>query len=229
MWTDLNDTRYPCIAMEWVEGLTLYRWFQAQPRTSREVLRVLAQLAGALATAHSQGTFHRDVKGSNIRVRSDGRAVLLDWGSGWFADAEPLTDNVVPPGTSAYRPPEQRAFQWQFRKDLEAHWNSTATDDLYALGVTLYRLVTGKYLPPCTDGGEPVPRKVPPPSDLATVGPELEALILRLISEERMARGSAERLAQEAAVLAETGGTGLDATHPADAQRCGDRGRRAPF
>ncbi|KFE67131.1 protein kinase domain-containing protein [Hyalangium minutum] len=180
------------------------------PRTHRELLQVLAQLAGALATAHARGALHRDVKGENIRVRTDGRAVLLDWGSGWFEGASPLTDSPAPPGTTAYRPPEQRAFQWQFRKDMEARWHSTATDDLYSLGVTLYRLVTGKYLPPCTDGGEPVARKVPPPSTLATVSPELETIILRLISDDRKVRGTAEQLARESAMIVETGGPALD-------------------
>ena len=210
VWTGPEQQDYPYIAMEWVQGPTLYRWFQAQPRTSREVLQVLAQLAEALATAHADGAFHRDVKGENIRVRTNGRAVLLDWGSGWYEGASPLTDSPAPPGTSAYRPPEQRAFQWQFRRDLEARWQSTASDDLYALGVTLYRLVTGTYLPPCTDGGEPVKRKVLPPSAMATVCPELETIILRLISDDRKIRGTAEQLARESAALVETGGPALD-------------------
>lgn len=209
-WPGPEQLRYPYITMECVQGLTLYRWLQAQPRTHREVFQILAQLADALAYAHSRGALHRDVKGENIRVRSDGRAVLLDWGSGWFDEASPLTDNPAPPGTSAYRPPEQRAFQWEFRKDMEARWHSAPSDDLYALGVTLYRLVTGKYLPPCTDGGEPVARKVPPPSTLATVTPELETIILRLISDDRKVRGTAEQLAREITLLIERGGSALD-------------------
>jgi len=210
LWTGPNHRRYPYLAMEWVEGLTLYDWLQAAPRTSREVLQVVLQLASALASAHARGAFHRDVKGDNIRVRTDGRAVLVDWGSGWFAGAHPLTDTTAPPGTTAYRPPEQRAFQWQFRKDMEARWSSSASDDLYSLGVTLYRLVTGVYLPPCTDGGEPVEREVLGPSAMATVCLELETLILRLISDDRAARGSAEQLARECTVLVQAAGPEAD-------------------
>ncbi|HYI00494.1 serine/threonine-protein kinase [Hyalangium sp.] len=210
VWTSPKGQRYPYLVMEWVEGLTLYDWFREQPRSSREVLQVLAQLAGALATAHARGAVHRDVKGDNIRVTAAGRAVLVDWGSGWFAGAKPLTDTTAPPGTTAYRPPEQKAFMWLFRKDSEARWHSTPADDLYALGVVLYRMVTGVYLPPCTDGGEPVEREVLPPSAMATVSLELEALTLRLLCEDRQARGTAEQLEQDVQGLVETAGPAAD-------------------
>jgi serine/threonine protein kinase len=210
LWTSPHGHRYPYVVMEWIEGFTLYDWFREQPHSSRELLSVLAQVAGALADAHARGAVHRDVKGDNIRVTTAGRAVLVDWGSGWFAGAHPLTDTTAPPGTSAYRPPEQKAFMWRFRKDAEARWHAQPSDDLYALGVALYRCMTGVYLPPCTDGGEPVEREVLPPSAMATLCPELEALTLRLLSEDRQARGTAEQLAREAAVLVQTAGPEAD-------------------
>ncbi len=210
LWTSPDDDRYPYVVMELVEGLTLYDWFREQPRSSRQVMTVLAQVASALATAHAGGAVHRDVKGDNIRVTAKGRAVLVDWGSGWFAGTRPLTDTVAPPGTTAYRPPEQRLFIWRFRKDLEARWHAQPSDDLYALGVTLYRMVTGVYLPPLTDGGVPVEREVPRPSTMATVCMQLETLILRLIDEDRKARGTAEQLAREADVLVQTAGPEAD-------------------
>jgi serine/threonine protein kinase len=210
LWTSPDDYRYPYVVMELVEGFTLYDWFGAQQRSSRQVLEVLSQLASALATAHALGAVHRDVKGDNIRVTEEGRAVLLDWGSGWFAGARPLTDTLAPPGTTPYRPPEQRLFMWRFRKDHEARWQAQPSDDLYALGITFYRLVTGVYLPPFTDGGEPVEREVLPPSAMATVYPELEALILRLIDDDRQARGTAEQLVREVEGLMQTAGPEAD-------------------
>jgi serine/threonine protein kinase len=154
---------------------------------------------------------HRDVKGDNIRVTAEGQAKLLDWGSGWFAGARPLTDTTAPPGTTAYRPPEQRFFTWRFRKDLEARWQAQPTDDLYSLGVTVYRMVTGMYLPPLSEGGEEEHmREVPRPSGYCTLSLDLEALLLRLLSNERAQRGTAEALAREAAALAEAAGDAAD-------------------
>ncbi|HVG59382.1 MAG TPA: serine/threonine-protein kinase [Hyalangium sp.] len=210
VWTAPSGERYPYVVMEWVEGFTLYSWFQGS-RTSREVLVVLAQVAGALASAHAQGAVHRDVKGDNIRVEPQGRAVLVDWGSGWFVGARPLTDTTAPPGTTPYRPPEQRVFSYRFRKDLGARWQAKPTDDLYSLGVAFYRCVTGLYLTPLSEGGEIASsREVVPPSAYATVSLELETLILRLLSNEREARGTAEQLAREAMALTEQAGDAAD-------------------
>jgi serine/threonine protein kinase len=209
-WTGPARRKHPYVTMELVEGHRLYDWGKAQPRTQREVLQVVAQLAGALASAHARGIVHRDVKGDNIRVTPAGRAVLLDWGSCWLPDDRQLTDTPAPPGTSAYRPPEQRGFIHTFRMDEQARWKSRPSDDLYALGVTLYRLVTGTYPPPCTDGDGLVEREVPRPSDKALVSPELEAIILRLVSDDRKARGTAEQLVREALALLQTGGPALD-------------------
>ncbi|KFE67208.1 serine/threonine protein kinase [Hyalangium minutum] len=206
VWTSSTGENYPYLVMEAVEGSTLYEWFRQQPRSSLDVLRVVAQLAGALTSAHGRGVIHRDVKGANIRVTPEGRAVLLDWGSCWLPSARSLTDTPAPPGTSAYRPPEQRGFIYAHRKDVDARWASRPSDDLYALGITLYRLVTGTYPPPCTDGIGLVERELLKPSVLATVSPALEALILRLLSDERAARGTAGQLMRDALRLVHAGG-----------------------
>lgn len=107
LWTSPEGYRYPYVVTELVEGFTLYHWFRERQRSSRQVLVVLQQLAGALGTAHARGAVHRDVKGDSIRVTSEGRVVLLDWGSCWFVGARPLTDTTAPPGTTPYRPPER--------------------------------------------------------------------------------------------------------------------------
>lgn len=197
MWTGPDDCRYPYIVMECVAGLTLYDWFRAEPRTQLEVLEVLAQVARGLEAVHAAGALHRDVKGDNIRVTPEGRAVLVDFGSGWMPGARPLTDTAAPPGTTPYRAPELLRFMWKFQRDAEARWHARPTDDLYALGVTAYRMLTGTYPPPVSETESQGPRKVPRPCELVTVTLELDALIMRLLSEDRDERGTARKAAED--------------------------------
>ena len=153
-WHAPDGFLHPYIVMELVEGFILYDWFREQRRSSQEVLRVLEQVARGLVVVHAQGIVHRDLKGDNIRVTPEGRAVLLDFGSGCYPDAEPITDSIIPPGTSIYRAPEVLRFLWKHRKDEDARWVAQPSDDLYALGVTAYRLVTGSYPPPVSETGD---------------------------------------------------------------------------
>jgi serine/threonine protein kinase len=143
LWTSPQGHRYPYIVMEWVAGFTLYDWARERTRSSGEVLEVLAQVAHGLGAVHSAGAVHRDVKGDNIRVTPEGKAVLVDFGSCWLPGARPLTDTVAPPGTTPYRPPEMLRFMWRFRRDPSAHWHARPSDDLYSLGMAAYRHDTG--------------------------------------------------------------------------------------
>jgi len=210
-WLSPQGYHHPYIVMELVEGLVLYDWARGQQRSSLDVLRLLAQVAQALVALQAQDVIHRDVKGDNIRVTPEGRAVLLDFGAGWYPGARVLTDTAAPPGTRPYRAPELLRFIWRsYYKDKneEARWQSRASDDLYALGVTFYRLVTGTYPPPVSETGDErgEPRKLLRPSELATVAPELESLIWPLLSEDAETRGSAAKLAQATERAAQPGG-----------------------
>ncbi|MFL5346206.1 MAG: serine/threonine protein kinase [Hyalangium sp.] len=202
---------YPYLVMDWVEGETLYEWADRRNPSSREVLRLLAQGARALAATHAAGGVHRDVKGDNVLVRPDGRVFLTDFGAGHYRGAATLTSKLWPPGTQAYRSPEAWAFLSAFRRHPTVHYPASACDDLFALGVTAYRLVMDEY-PPSTrpedtgsevwrEGG-PGPR---PPRELnPRITPELDALILRLLSPapierfEGRAREAAKALEQAA-------------------------------
>jgi hypothetical protein len=194
-WEHPSGT-YPYVVMELVEGEPLYEWSARRNPSVREALGLLAQVARAVADTHAVDGVHRDVKGSNILVRrGDGQAFLTDFGAGHYRGAGSLTSKLLPPGTPVYRSPEAWEFLRVFRRHPTVHYPASACDDLFALGMTAYRLVTDEY-PPLTDPDErgseiwgeggPGPRA---PSVLnPRVSPELDALILRLLArapEER--------------------------------------------
>lgn len=147
-WKSPSGATYSFLVMDWEEGLPLYSWARLRPRSSREVLRVLAQGARALQAIHSAGGLHRDVKGDYFLVRpEDGHAVLVDFGSCTFRGAPVITRNSGPPSTPQYLSPQSLVHQWRLRHDPTARDEPSIADDVYALGVTAYRLVTGRYPP----------------------------------------------------------------------------------
>jgi hypothetical protein len=82
-----------------------------------------------------------------VWVERAGRAVLMDYGSCTWAGAPPLTETLMPPNTPEYRSPEALRFQWGNWRTQEARYEARPADDLYALGVSAYRLVTSVYPP----------------------------------------------------------------------------------
>ncbi len=104
--------------MQWVDGVPLYDQARLPPPSPARVLRWLFQLADALAVLEAQGVVHRDVKGGNVLVRrSDGRAMLMDFGTGIYPGAATLTPPLLFPGTPAYRSPESWLFEMQFSRE----------------------------------------------------------------------------------------------------------------
>ncbi|ADO75623.1 serine/threonine-protein kinase [Stigmatella aurantiaca] len=203
-WHHPLGTVHPYIVMEWVDGTPLYEWVQAHHPAPAQEVRLLAQTARALEALHAQGAIHRDVKGGNVLVRrSDGRAMLMDFGSGIHAGAATLTPPGAWTGTPAYRSAESSLFSLRSMWDATARYDDKPTDDLYALGVTAYRLITGTY-PELSDPfkdeagiwqlGE---MASPPPSALAPqIDPQLDALIVRMLRVRPEARGTAREIAK---------------------------------
>jgi hypothetical protein len=195
---------HPWFAMEWVEGLSLYEWAHALNPTSRQVLHAFARLARALAATHAVGGVHRDVKGDNVLVSAtDGQVFLTDFGSGHHVGAVPLTLPPFPPGTPPYRSPEAwRSVRLPILESTPAYAPGPA-DDVFALGVTAWRLVTGEYPPTAApldkdshvwspEGAGPKPARVVNVRCCA----ELSELVSRMLSVRPEARGSARELAK---------------------------------
>ncbi len=204
VWLSPQGGSHPFVVMEWVEGEPLYVWAARRNPSSRQVLALLAQAAGALQATHEVSTVHRDVKGDNMLVRpSDGRLFLTDMGAGYFAGASRLTPWHTVPGTPEYRSPELWRSLQNANPDTQAPLLARPWDDVFALGVTAYRLVTDAY-PPFAhpdmrpwqswlpgDSGAVPPRQLNPRVDA-----QLNALILRMLSPRPEERGTAGELAE---------------------------------
>ncbi len=129
---EANNTAYLVMAYE--DGENLQSILSRRATLSEhEILRILFPLLEALQALHDQQFAHRDVKPSNIFIRHNGSPVLLDFGSARQiapSEAHTLT-NLVSPG---YAPIEQ----YSSSPEKQGPWT-----DIYALGATLYRAVTG--------------------------------------------------------------------------------------
>jgi serine/threonine-protein kinase len=209
------------LAMEYVEGRTLADVIvQEGPLAPARVLRIARQLTLGLAHAHEQGLVHRDFKPDNVIVVDvEGVEVprILDFGLAVTHDSESarLTSAGVSVGTPAYAAPEQVATG-----EIDPR------SDLFALGVTLYEMLTGKVP---FDGNMlevmHMNATAPPPRMAertrgVEVPPGLERLVRRLMAkakEDRFASARDVTAAIDALDLdgrAPDDATGLEATNP---------------
>jgi hypothetical protein len=130
---ETNSTAY--MVMRFEQGRSFEDWLRAlgRPPTQEELDGIVAPLLDALEIMHAQKFLHRDIAPDNIIIRPDNTPVLLDFGAARRAVAErsrALTGIVK----AGYSPQEQYASDGR----LQGPWS-----DLYALGGTLYRAVTG--------------------------------------------------------------------------------------
>ena len=136
------------LTMEYVDGedlASLLRRIGHLPRDKG--LEIARQICAGLAAAHARGVLHRDLKPSNVMIDGRGRARLTDFGLA-ITTGEPSGGPIA--GTPAYMAPEQRAGE-----------PVTVRSDLYALGLVLFELFTGRpaFLEQA-DGGQP--HEIPP-------------------------------------------------------------------
>jgi serine/threonine protein kinase len=163
------------------------------PLPEADILRLARDIAAALEFAHHQGVIHRDLKPDNVLIRSDGAAVLTDFGiaravSGYVAS----TGVNMTIGTPQYLSPEQAQG-----RPLDQRV------DFYALGVTLYKAATGEVPFSSNDWFELARMHVedPPPS-LRRKRPELSKRFERVVMK-CLAKHPDDRYADGAALLAD--------------------------
>jgi serine/threonine-protein kinase len=178
----------PYVVMELVNGVTLQQRVKSGVLAPREIFQICGQVAAALAAAHADGLVHRDIKPANVMVTQDG-AKVVDFGIA--ATAGPIDPDADLLGTPAYLAPERLT-------GLAVE----PASDVYALGVLLYRLLSGES-PWSVDTTTQMMRahvhvEPLPLPDLPGVPAAVTALINQMLRKETGERPTA---AQAAAIL----------------------------
>jgi ABC-type oligopeptide transport system substrate-binding subunit/DNA-binding SARP family transcriptional activator len=169
---ETEDTSY--IVTELVEGESLHT---SRPEALDDILAIAQQVCAALEHAHSQGIVHRDLKPENIIITGDGVAKLTDFGL-----ARPVASRLTSEGTIA-------GTVFYLAPELALGKPFDGRADLYALGVMLYELVSGR-LPFTADDAMAVISQhlyasvVPPRVKNTEIPPALDALIVALLNKD---------------------------------------------
>jgi predicted ATPase len=185
---------FPFLVMELVAGPRLS---QARPTDLTRVVAIAVQICDALEHAHNNHIVHRDLKPDNVLLSGTGASVkLADLGLALPAYAARISRVGVVVGTAAYMAPEQALGQ-----------TIDGRADLYALGVLLYELTTGRVPfhgdDPLTIVSQHVHAPVVPPRVLRSdIPPALETIIVRLLAKDPSQRFNSA--AETRAVLLES-------------------------
>ncbi|HKA21484.1 MAG TPA: protein kinase [Blastocatellia bacterium] len=132
------------IVMQYVDGETLATRIQRKPLELKEACQIAAQVADALAKAHSSGIIHRDIKPQNIMITERGQAKILDFGlakvsanrNDLASEAETqsmMTQDGLIVGTVLYMSPEQVKGESLDKRS-----------DIFSFGVLLYEMISGR-------------------------------------------------------------------------------------
>ena len=189
----MMDDGQPYLVLELVDGEPIDRYCDARSMSLRDRIQLFLTVLEATQYAHRNLIVHRDLKPSNILVSADGRVKLLDFGIAKLLDPVALPGEAPATRTGAVAMTPEYAAPEQVRGDPV----STATD-VYALGVLLYQLLTGRRPYEVRDQSpaecERVICEVEPPRPSTTFDPGGEG---NDVADRARVRGmSSERLAK---------------------------------
>ena len=138
-WFEEHNTVY--YVMDYIDGSSLSEKIKSQKRpfTEKECIDILDQILSALKIIHSEGLLHMDIKPGNIMIDKDGKCTLIDFGASKQIEQNGTDSTSTSAAyTPGYAPPEQISGN-------KENWGSWT--DLYALGATLYYLISNKRPP----------------------------------------------------------------------------------
>ncbi len=162
-----------------------------------ETLRIATEVAAGLAHAHSRGVVHRDLKPLNVLFDAEGRAKIADFGIARAGSATGTTEPGTVLGTAAYISPEQVSGR-----------DATSASDVYAFGVILFRMLTGRLPFESADGLAVAAMhrddSPPPVSELRPDAPPR----LESVAAAALAKSPADRPRNGAALVAELPASG---------------------
>jgi len=188
---DIGDADgLPFLTMEYVDGEDLASLLRRIGRFPQEkAIEVARQICAGVAAAHERGVLHRDLKPANVMIDGEGRVRLTDFGLAAIAGS---VENIRA-GTPAYMAPEQLAGR-----------EVTPRSDIYALGLVLFELFTGKRVFEATTLNDLIELHesgaLPTPSSLVRdLDPAIERTIQRCLEREP-AKRPASALAVSAAL-----------------------------
>ena len=125
------------IAMEYIQGKTLEELINAREKIPvKEAVDIAIKVLETLQFAHKKKIYHRDIKPSNIMIDNSGQVKIIDFGIAKAEDDPDLTVAGSACGTPSYMAPEQ------FTPSVRTNY---ALVDIYAVGTTLFHMLTGKY------------------------------------------------------------------------------------
>src|SRR5271165_1205 len=175
---DLGEVEgFPYLSMEYVDGEDLHSLLRRIGRVPGDkALEIARKLCAGLAAAHDKGVLHRDLKPANIMIDGRGHVLITDFGlAGVMGQIEGMETRN---GTPGYMAPEQLAGKEVSRES-----------DIYALGVVLYEMFTGKRPFNATsrselirleeEGMPPAPRAI-----VKDIDPAVESVILRCLDPD---------------------------------------------